>query len=127
KSLTTTASYNIGKTFYGGEACRLDEQNPRCLEDWENIDFQDLVMDGECFQVEVHYCGGGGFGNPGGAHETRGGGDRFEGAGGQVSICVLLLEMDFDGACGGERDFFLEGGKGFLSFGCSLLKDVRLT
>ncbi|GJR35933.1 hypothetical protein Tco_1211617 [Tanacetum coccineum] len=39
-------------------ACLLDEQNPRCLEDWENLDFQDLVVDGECFQVEVHCCGG---------------------------------------------------------------------
>ncbi|GJU88876.1 ribonuclease H-like domain-containing protein [Tanacetum coccineum] len=27
--------------------------NKICLEDWENLDFQDLVMDGECFQVEV--------------------------------------------------------------------------
>ncbi|GKD07911.1 hypothetical protein Tco_1187596 [Tanacetum coccineum] len=36
-------------------------------------------------------------------------------------------EMDFDGACGGERDFFLGGGEGVLSFGCSSLKDVRLT
>ncbi|GJT99879.1 hypothetical protein Tco_1110218 [Tanacetum coccineum] len=45
--------YNIDKTCCGGEACHLDEQNPRCLEDWENLDFQDLVVDGECFQVEV--------------------------------------------------------------------------
>ncbi|GJX02890.1 hypothetical protein Tco_0188806 [Tanacetum coccineum] len=37
--------------------------------------------------------------------------------------CVLLLEMDFDGACGGERDFFLGGGEGVLSFGCSSLED----
>nr|GEV56105.1 putative reverse transcriptase domain-containing protein [Tanacetum cinerariifolium] len=28
-----------------GEACHLDEQNLRCLEDWENLDFQDLVVD----------------------------------------------------------------------------------
>ncbi|GJS16178.1 hypothetical protein Tco_0410650 [Tanacetum coccineum] len=84
--------YNIDKTCCGGEACHLDEQNPRCLEDWENLDFQDLVVDGECFQVE----------------------------------CVLLQEMDFDGAYGGERDFFL-GGEGVLSFGCSSLKDVILT
>ncbi|GKG17720.1 hypothetical protein Tco_0372018, partial [Tanacetum coccineum] len=34
--------------------------------------------------------------------------------------------MDFDGACSGERDIFLGGGEGFLSFGCSSLKDVRL-
>ncbi|GJT09315.1 hypothetical protein Tco_0856357 [Tanacetum coccineum] len=40
------------------EACRLDEQNPRCLKDWESLDFQDLVVNGECFQVEVHCCGG---------------------------------------------------------------------
>ncbi|GJX54735.1 hypothetical protein Tco_0283104 [Tanacetum coccineum] len=46
---------------------------------------------------------------------------------GGSSECVLLLEMDFDGACGGERDFFLGGGEGVLSFGCSLLEDVRLT
>ncbi|GJU05342.1 hypothetical protein Tco_1121772 [Tanacetum coccineum] len=28
---------------------------------------------------------------------------------------VLLLEVDFDGACGGKRDFFLGGGDGVLS------------
>ncbi|GJU46342.1 RNA-directed DNA polymerase, eukaryota [Tanacetum coccineum] len=50
--------YNIDKTCYGGEACHLDEQNLKCLEDWENLNFQDLMMDGECFQVEVHCCGG---------------------------------------------------------------------
>ncbi|GKB33088.1 zinc finger, CCHC-type containing protein [Tanacetum coccineum] len=37
--------------------------------------------------------------------------------------CVLLLEIDFDGFCGGERDFFLGGGEGVLSFGCSSLED----
>ncbi|GJY93066.1 hypothetical protein Tco_0508848 [Tanacetum coccineum] len=42
-------------------------------------------------------------------------------------LCVLLLKMDFDGACGGERDFFLGDGEGVLSFGCSSLEDVRLT
>ncbi|GJY15225.1 hypothetical protein Tco_0385647, partial [Tanacetum coccineum] len=70
---------------------------------------------------------GGGFGNLRGSRETRGGGDGFEGPGGQLSICVLLLEMDFDGAYGGERDFFLGGGEGVLLFGCSSLEDVRLT
>ncbi|GJU79408.1 hypothetical protein Tco_1281773 [Tanacetum coccineum] len=125
----------------------FDEQSPRCLEDWENLDFQDLV-DGECFQVEMHCCGcevyccdiwfnkpmvcvdgsgsnpGGGFRNTRDGRETHGGGDGFEGPGGQFSICVLLIEMDFDGACGGERDFFLGGGEGVLSFGCSSLDDV---
>ncbi|GJS73819.1 hypothetical protein Tco_0706660 [Tanacetum coccineum] len=87
---------------------------------------------------------GGGFGKLGGGQETRGGGDGLEGPDGHLSIvehrghlvifeveevleCVLLLEMDFDGACGGERDFFLGGGEGVLSFGCSSLEDVRLT
>ncbi|GJV58574.1 hypothetical protein Tco_1459579 [Tanacetum coccineum] len=42
----------------------------------------------------------------------------------EVLECVLLLEMDFDGACGGERDFFLGGGEGVLSFRCSSLEDV---
>nr|GFC96663.1 hypothetical protein [Tanacetum cinerariifolium] len=51
----------IGKTCYGGEACDLDEQNPRCLEGWENLDFQDLVVDG------------GGFRNLKGGREIRGG------------------------------------------------------
>ncbi|GJX90508.1 hypothetical protein Tco_0343834 [Tanacetum coccineum] len=32
----------------------------------------------------------------------------------EVLECVLLLEMDFDGACGGERGFFLGGGEGVL-------------
>ncbi|GJX85133.1 RNA-directed DNA polymerase, eukaryota [Tanacetum coccineum] len=45
----------------------------------------------------------------------------------EVLKCVLLLEMDFDRACGGKRDFFLGGGEGVLSFGCSSLEDVRLT
>ncbi|GKA02567.1 hypothetical protein Tco_0675232 [Tanacetum coccineum] len=31
--------------------------------------------------------------------------------------------IDFDGACGGERDFFLGGGDGVFSFWCSLLED----
>ncbi|GKC64652.1 hypothetical protein Tco_1097250 [Tanacetum coccineum] len=34
----------------------------------------------------------------------------------EVLECVLLLEMDFDGACSGERDFFLGGGEEVLSF-----------
>ncbi|GJU29172.1 hypothetical protein Tco_1172761 [Tanacetum coccineum] len=38
-------------------------------------------------------------------------------------LCVLLLEMDFDGASGGEGDFFLGGGEGVLSFGFSSLED----
>ncbi|GJY47465.1 hypothetical protein Tco_0436528 [Tanacetum coccineum] len=45
----------------------------------------------------------------------------------KVLECVLLLEMDFDEACGGKRDFFLGGGEGVLSFRCSSLEDVRLT
>ncbi|GKC98446.1 hypothetical protein Tco_1168721 [Tanacetum coccineum] len=69
----------------------------------------------------------GGFGKPRGGRETRGGGDGLEGPGGKLSMCVLLLEMDFDGACYGERDFFQGGGEGVLSFGCSSLEDVRLT
>ncbi|GJU85946.1 hypothetical protein Tco_1293492 [Tanacetum coccineum] len=55
------------------------------------------------------------FGKPGGGRETRGGGDGLD-----------RPEMDFDEACGGKRDFFLGGGEGVLSFGCSSLKDVRL-
>ncbi|GJU23271.1 hypothetical protein Tco_1156613 [Tanacetum coccineum] len=70
---------------------------------------------------------GGGFGKPGGGRETCGGGDGLDRPGVQLSMCVLLLEMDFDGACGGERDFFLGGGEGVFSFGCSSLEDVRLT
>ncbi|GJS17286.1 hypothetical protein Tco_0411758 [Tanacetum coccineum] len=62
---------------------------------------------------------GGGFGNLGGGRETRGVDEVLE--------CVLLLEMDFDGAYGGERDLFLGGGEGVLSFGYSSLEDVRLT
>nr|GEV58578.1 alpha/beta hydrolases superfamily protein [Tanacetum cinerariifolium] len=52
------------------------------------------------------------FGNPRGGRETRGGRDGFEGP-----------EMDFDGVCGGERDFFLGGEEGVLLFGCSSLED----
>ncbi|GKE77757.1 hypothetical protein Tco_1543877, partial [Tanacetum coccineum] len=123
------------------EVCHLDEQSPRCLEDWENLDFQDLV-DGECFQVEVHCCGDleirevvvrhmvvkmdlkGPVANcPSLTHM----GYLVIFVVEEVLKCVLLLEMDFDGACGGERDFFLGGGKGVLSFGCSSLEDVRLT
>ncbi|GJR95870.1 hypothetical protein Tco_0268044 [Tanacetum coccineum] len=75
------------------------------------------------------------FGNLGGGRETHGGGDGLEGPVGvgdslgdnDEVYCVLLLVMDFDGACGGERDFFLGGGEGVLSIGCSSLEDVRLT
>ncbi|GKC24071.1 hypothetical protein Tco_1026221, partial [Tanacetum coccineum] len=69
---------------------------------------------------------GGGCGNPGGGRVIRGGGDGLEGPGGQLSICVILLEMDLDGACGGERDFFLGGGDVVLSFWCSSLEESRL-
>ncbi|GKB56852.1 hypothetical protein Tco_0913038, partial [Tanacetum coccineum] len=95
-----------------GEACHLDEQNPRCLEDWENLDFQDLVVDVDGSGSNP----GDEFGNSRGGHETRGGRDRLEGP-----------EMDFDGDCGGDRDLFLGGSEGVLSFGCSSLEDVRLT
>ncbi|GJW52234.1 hypothetical protein Tco_0093585, partial [Tanacetum coccineum] len=70
---------------------------------------------------------GGGFGKSEGGLETYGGGDGLEGPGGQLSMCVLLLEIDFHGACGGESNFFLGGGEGVLSFSCSSLDDVRLT
>ncbi|GJS98189.1 hypothetical protein Tco_0819359 [Tanacetum coccineum] len=42
-------------------------------------------------------------------------------------VVVKVLEMNFDGAYGGKRDFFLGGGEGVFSFGCSSLEDVRLT
>ncbi|GJY02210.1 hypothetical protein Tco_0360362 [Tanacetum coccineum] len=69
--------------------------------------------------VFKHSCSkpGGGCGNPGGGRVIRGGGDGLEGPGGQLSI------MDLDGACGGERDFFLGGGDVVLSFWCSSLED----
>ncbi|GJS30584.1 RNA-directed DNA polymerase, eukaryota, reverse transcriptase zinc-binding domain protein [Tanacetum coccineum] len=54
----TKKTMDVEYSWLPCEACHLDEQNPRCLEDWENLDFQDLVVDGECFQVEVHCCGG---------------------------------------------------------------------
>nr|GEU58900.1 zinc finger, CCHC-type [Tanacetum cinerariifolium] len=66
----------------------------------------------------------GGFGKPKGGLEIHGGGDGLEGPDGQLSKCVLLLEIDFDGAWGGKSDFFLGGGERVLSFGCSSLEDV---
>ncbi|GJR99412.1 putative ribonuclease H-like domain-containing protein [Tanacetum coccineum] len=74
--------------------------------------------DGEVQMLPLRVDGTGlnlddGYGNPGGGRETRGGGDGFEG-----------LDMDFDRACDGESDFFLGGGEGVLSFGCSLLEDA---
>ncbi|GJV13093.1 hypothetical protein Tco_1354634, partial [Tanacetum coccineum] len=53
--------------------------------------------------------------NPGGGFGKLGGVVRH--------VCVLLLEMDFDGACGGERDLFLGDDEGVLLFGCSSLED----
>ncbi|GJY03773.1 hypothetical protein Tco_0369713 [Tanacetum coccineum] len=44
----------------------------------------------------------------------------------QASL-VLLLEVDFDGACGGERDLFHGGGDGVLLMWCSSLEDSRFT
>ncbi|GJS13195.1 hypothetical protein Tco_0407667 [Tanacetum coccineum] len=61
---------------------------------------------------------GGGFGKPGGGRETRGGGEGLEGPVGQLSM------VDFNDACGGERDFPLGGGDGVLSFWCSPLEDA---
>ncbi|GKC65209.1 hypothetical protein Tco_1097807 [Tanacetum coccineum] len=57
---------------------------------------------------------------------SGGGGKIFEGPGGQLSM-VLLLEVDFDGAFGGERDLPIGDGDGVLSFWCSSLEVVRLT
>nr|GEU51049.1 hypothetical protein [Tanacetum cinerariifolium] len=100
-------------------------------------DFQDLVMDVECFQVEdlvirevfmrhvvVEMDLKSPMANfPSLTHK----GYLVTFVEEEVLECVLLLEMDFDGACGGERDFFLEGGEGVLLFGCSSLEDVRMT
>ncbi|GKA86376.1 hypothetical protein Tco_0808087 [Tanacetum coccineum] len=69
----------MDKTSCGGETCHLDEQNLRCLENWENLDFQGWV-DGNDSNP------GSRFGNPGGGRETRGGGDGLEGPGGQLSM-----------------------------------------
>ncbi|GJZ97838.1 hypothetical protein Tco_0670291 [Tanacetum coccineum] len=44
----------------------------------------------------------------------------------QASL-VLILEVDFYGAFGGERDFFREGDDGVLSMWCSSLEDSRFT
>nr|GEY17794.1 copia protein [Tanacetum cinerariifolium] len=62
---------------------------------------------------------GGGFGKPGGGRDTHGGGDGLEGPG---VVCAFARD-GFDGACGGEKDFFLGGGERVLSFGCSSLED----
>nr|GEV93124.1 hypothetical protein [Tanacetum cinerariifolium] len=92
-------------------------------------------VDGNCLNS------GGEFRKPRGGRETYGGGVGLEGPGGGgtwVGVgdslgdddeveCVLLLEMDFDGALSGKRDFFLEGGERVLSFNCSSFEDVRLT
>nr|GEV22340.1 hypothetical protein [Tanacetum cinerariifolium] len=41
-------------------------------------------------------------------------------------VCeVLLLDVDFDGALGGDNDFTLGGGEGFLSSRLSSLEDPR--
>nr|GEV57977.1 hypothetical protein [Tanacetum cinerariifolium] len=77
---------------------------------------------------------GGGFRKPRGGRETRGGGDGLKGPVANylwfehrdhlvIFVVEKVLEMDFDGACGGERDFFLGGGEGILSFGCSSLEN----
>ncbi|GJZ19972.1 hypothetical protein Tco_0556562 [Tanacetum coccineum] len=75
--------------------------------------------------------GGVEYGNPYGGRVTRGGGDGLEGLGGQLSIVDTLGslgdeasggKMDLDGACGGERDFFLGGGDYVFSFGVPHLK-----
>ncbi|GKF45333.1 hypothetical protein Tco_0131885, partial [Tanacetum coccineum] len=72
--------YNIDKTCCGGEACHLDEQNPRCLKEWENLDFQDLVVDGWVNGNGLNP--GDGFRKSGGGRETRGAGNGLEGPGG---------------------------------------------
>nr|GEW68955.1 hypothetical protein [Tanacetum cinerariifolium] len=74
--------------------------------------FAKHVVEADCSGSNL----GGGFGNPGGGRKTHGGGDGLKGP-----------EMDFDEACGGERDFFQGSGEGVLSSGCSSLEDVILT
>nr|GEW95037.1 hypothetical protein [Tanacetum cinerariifolium] len=119
-----------------GEACYLDEQSPRCLEDRENLDFQDLVnvvqilvADLEFREVVMRHVvveidlNGLVANCPSLTHK----GYLVIFVMEEVLECVLLIEMDFDGACGGERDFFLGGGEGVLLFGCFSLEDVRLT
>ncbi|GKA95933.1 hypothetical protein Tco_0818028 [Tanacetum coccineum] len=44
----------------------------------------------------------------------------------QASL-VLILKVDFDGAYGGETDFFRGDGNGVLSMWCSSLEDSRFT
>ncbi|GJV27681.1 hypothetical protein Tco_1384129 [Tanacetum coccineum] len=46
---------------------------------------------------------------------------------GATPLAKHVMEMDFDGACGGERDFFLGGGDGVFPFWCSSLEELRLT
>ncbi|GJU28846.1 retrovirus-related pol polyprotein from transposon TNT 1-94 [Tanacetum coccineum] len=81
--INTRKSTSGGIQFLG-EACSLDEQNPRCLKDWENLNFQDLVVDGWVDGNGLNL--GGGFGKPGGGRETHGGEDGLEGPGGQLSM-----------------------------------------
>ncbi|GJX54707.1 hypothetical protein Tco_0283076 [Tanacetum coccineum] len=57
---------------------------------------------------------------------VSGGGELFEGSGGQLSM-VLILEVDFDGAFSDERDLPIGDGDGVLTCWCSSLEDVRLT
>ncbi|GJR54305.1 hypothetical protein Tco_1404826 [Tanacetum coccineum] len=83
-SQTHDPSILIFLTKPDSELYHLDEQNPKCLEDWENIDFQDLVVDGWVDGNGLNP--GGGFRKPGGGLETRGGGDGLEGPGGQLSM-----------------------------------------
>nr|GEW00786.1 hypothetical protein [Tanacetum cinerariifolium] len=42
-----------GLNSFFREVFCLDEQNPRCLEDWENLDFQDFVVEDIHYQI-VH-------------------------------------------------------------------------
>nr|GEV28876.1 hypothetical protein [Tanacetum cinerariifolium] len=62
----------------------LDEQNPRCLEDWENLDYQDLVVDDWVDGNGLNP--GGGFEKSRGGQDTRGGGDGLEGPDVQLSM-----------------------------------------
>nr|GEV04599.1 ribonuclease H-like domain-containing protein [Tanacetum cinerariifolium] len=43
------------------------------------------------------------------------------------ALWVLLIEVDFNDACGGERDIFLRVGDGVISSWCSSVEDSRLT
>ncbi|GJW77242.1 hypothetical protein Tco_0138924 [Tanacetum coccineum] len=124
-SVGSKCCYNIGNESGEGVVYHLDLQSPKCFKEGfvvgdfldgcgeEVVDFEVVVVDEQNLMVDVRS-----------KVASR---PCLEHRDCEVVCEVLLLEVDFKGACGGQRDFSLGGGDEVLSFRFSSLDVSRLT